>query len=242
MPELFGWQHLTYNAVVVILMAVGLVIIKKRIRTEKALAVTVKITAAVLLACVVWNRLSVCIMRDGFAQVLPGSFCSMSSFTFAISALFCKKDSKVFHFVLYLGLVGGIATLVYPDFIGQASYFMYPMTISGMVHHTIMVFLALLMLMTGYIKPTIKKWYCLPVGTSLFITYGLILIKAFGYGDAMSINEPLVEGTPLTFYVAGVIFLTVHALFLIVWELMQKKVASNSNRLTRSEIKEKRVS
>jgi len=144
---------------------------------------------------------------------------------FSLSALIFKKNSNIFHCLVYCGLLGGTLTLAYPDFIGQSDSIWYPMTISGLVHHTVMLFLGILMIRTGYMKPELKKWYILPIGLSFYMSFGLFLITYLGYNDAIQIYTPVLEDTPLDWLVLGVLFMSLVALFQILWGRLEKKHA-----------------
>ncbi len=218
MPEVFGWEHFLYLGVVLALMIPGLILIRRFLKEEKQVDRLLKIIGFVLLAAITWNRISVAAYRDGFDSILPGTFCGSSSLALALAAIFLRRNHAAFHCIAYTGLLGGLLTLIYPDYIGQASSIFFPMTISGLVHHTIMAFLVTVMLMTGFLKPELRKWYILPLGLCVYMTYGLFLITVLGYGDAMYIHEPILEGTPLNWIVLGVIFITLHAAFLFAWE------------------------
>jgi len=217
MPKVFGPEHLIYVCCAVVLMATILIVIKKYVKSERSLSLIIHSVGIVLLCAIVWNRLSICMLRDGMRQLLPGSFCGTSSLVLSLSAIFCKKDSPIFHCVAYIGGLGGLLTLIYPDFIGQADSIFYPMTISGLVHHTVMVLLVLIMLKTGYLKPSLKKWHYYPIGMSLYMVYGLFLLDALHYGSAMYIDSPILEGTFLYWWVLGPIALALHTLFLLLW-------------------------
>jgi len=223
MPHVYGPEHFIYLATVIILMAGGFWLIHHYVKTEKQIRLVIRITGGLLLLMIVWNRISIAVLRDGFGELLPGSFCGTSSLALALSALFLKKDHPVFHCVAFIGLLGGLITLAYPDFIGQADSIFYPMTISGLAHHTVMVFLALVMITTGYVKPKLSKWYMSFLGLSLYLTYGLFLVQVFNYGDAMYIEEPILEGTGMYWYVLALIYLPFHAIFLSVWQLVDEK-------------------
>jgi uncharacterized membrane protein YwaF len=224
MPEVFGWEHFTYLAMVVIIMTVLLFLIKKKVKDEKEIEKIVRITGVLLFVAIAWNRLSISLLRDGWGNLLPGSFCGATSLILSICAIGLKKNHAVFHCIAYMGLLGGILTLIYPDFIGQADSIWFPMTISGLVHHTIMTFLVLLMILTGYLKPELKKWYLLPLGVCVYMTYGLFLITVLEYGDAMHVFSPILDGTNLDWFHLGLIYLPVHAVFLLAWEFFGKKI------------------
>ncbi|MBN2503830.1 MAG: YwaF family protein [Bacilli bacterium] len=222
MPQVFGPEHIIYLLISIALMIGATYWIRRNVHTEKGMINTIKIIGLMLLVAILWNRTSIALLRDGFRSFLPGTFCGASSLALALSVLVAKKNSPIFHSVAYTGLLGSILTLVYPDFIGQDQSFFYPMTISGLVHHTVMFYLIIVMLMTGYLKPELKKWHLLPLGLSIYMVYGLFLITVVGYGDAMYIFHPILEGTILDWDVMGVLFLALHAIFLIVWEFTMK--------------------
>ncbi len=217
-PQIFGWQHLTYDAVVITLMVLGLIWIYRHVKSEKTARKMIRIIGIVLLISILWNRIAVCALRDGFQFFIPSTYCGVTSFSLALAAIFLKKDHPIFHALVYIGFLGGLLTLIYPDFIVQADSIWYSMTISGLLHHTIMIFLILVLFMTGYVRPSLKKWFILPLGLALYITLGVILITKFGYLDAMYIYEPAIEGTMFDYLGLGALFLPVHALFLWTWD------------------------
>jgi magnesium-transporting ATPase (P-type) len=226
MPKVFGWEHFTYLFVVIFLMVLGFIWIQKHIKTEEQIAKTIKVIGLMLFLAIVWNRVSVAYLRDGFQSILPGTFCGATSLALSISAMLFKKDHIVFHCLGFIGLLGGLLTLVYPDYIGQSSSIFYPMTISGLVHHTVMVFLVLVMFQTEFLKPTLKKFYALPFGLCVYMTYGIFLISVLGYHDAMYIYEPILEGTPLNWIVLGLIYLPLHFIFLGAWGILSNRKLS----------------
>ena len=204
-PEIFGWQHLTYLSIVFVLTIVSYVLILKYAKTEKSLNIILKIVAVLLLLSVVWNRISIAIKNNNALYFIPNSFCGLSSFLLSISVLIGKRDCKFFHFICYLAFIGGLVTLIYPDFIEQNESFFYSATISGLLHHTFLFYLSLLMSITKWYIPTIKKWYALPIGLCCTMTYGVFLITALGFNDAMIIKQPILYGTILTWWVMGII-------------------------------------
>lgn len=222
MPKVFGVEHILYLFVVFGMMALAYYFIRKNVKTERGLERTIRVIGAILLASIIWNRLSIAILRDGWDSLIPGSFCGLTSLSFSLSALIFKKNSPVFHCLAYCAILGGLITLAYPDFIGQSSTIWYPMTISGLWHHTVMLFLGVLMLLTGYVKPELRKWHLLPIGLAFYVCMGLFEITHLGYDDAMEIFNPILSGTPFDWFVMGCIFLPVHALFLLGWEKIRR--------------------
>lgn len=217
-PKIFGLSHIIYLIISIITFFILLIFIKKKIKTEKALNIVIKVLGGLLLLSVILNRIAVSVGNNSIRHFLPASYCGVSSILLGIIAIFFKKDNKMLHSIAYTGLLGGIMTLCYPDFIGQGSTIFYSMTITGLLHHTLTVYLVVIMLVTEYLKPDLKKWHILPIGLSFYIVYGVILIHIIGYEDSMYIVKPILEGTIFYWYVIGAMFLVAHFLFLFTWE------------------------
>ena len=222
-PEIFGWQHLTFLAVAIVLGVLSIVLIKIFCKSERALSIAIKVYSALLLVFILANRILIGVRDKSFVSFLPNTFCGIASLCFGICGLCAKKDSGILHWIVYCAFLGGLLTMIYPDFIGQDKSIFFPLTITGLMHHTLAFFLSMLMFITGYIKPTIKRWHWLPLGLSLMMTYGQLLISLFGVGDAMYINEPLISGTIFSWYFTGLIFLALHLAFLLIMEWVRRR-------------------
>ncbi|MCD8371985.1 MAG: YwaF family protein [Clostridia bacterium] len=228
MPEVFGWQHLTYLAIYVIVGAAAIVLIKKFCKSERSLFWAIKITALILLALIIWNRIGLYMVYEDAIYLIPNTFCGITSFTFAVCALAFKRDNCTLHCMAYCGFLGGLLTMIYPDFIGQSDTIFYHLTMSGLLHHTFALFLSILMFATKWITPSLKKWKYLPIGLSFMMTYGIFILTFFdklgtGY-DAMYITEPVLEGTIFTWYFVGFLFLLLHIIFLLCYTYIPKYI------------------
>ncbi|MCF7932989.1 MAG: hypothetical protein K9K93_07460 [Acholeplasmataceae bacterium] len=223
MPDIFGIEHMLYLLVSITLMILLSRWIIKMAKDEKKIILVIRIIGAVLFVAIMWNRTSIALTKGSFSGFLPGSFCGASSLFLSLGAMTLKKDSPFFHSVAFVGLYGGLTTLIYPDFIGQSDSIFYPMTISGLVHHTVMVFLVIMMFRLGFVKPMLKKWHLFPIGLSFYMIYGLVLISELGYGDAMHINTPILSGTPLNWFVLGWIVLALHGGVLYAYDTIRDR-------------------
>ena len=220
-PEIFGWQHLVFLAVTIILGVASVILIKLFCKTEKSISISIKIYSAFLLAWILSNRILVAIRDNNALHFIPNTFCGITSLSLAITGIFAKKDAGIWHWIIYCGLLGGFLTMIYPDFIGQAPSIFYPLTITGLMHHTIMFFLCVTVLATGYMRPTLKKWAWLPLGLCVMMSYGIFLITALKFGDAMYIYEPLIGETIFTWYFTGFLFLLLHLVALLIVEYVR---------------------
>lgn len=222
MPKIYGLEHILYVAISAALMTISIILIKRFVKNDKDLRLVIRIIGLFLLAAIIWNRISICLVARSFKSLLPNTFCGSSSLFLALSAIFLPRNHKVFHCVAYVGFVGALLTLIYPDFIGQADSIFYSKTISGLVHHTIMFFLVLVMFITKYIEPDIKQIPIMMIGLSFYITYGVFLITILDYSDSMQIYHPILEGTPFNWLGLGVIFIAVYIIFLIGWKYKKR--------------------
>jgi hypothetical protein len=222
MPQIFGWQHIVYLLVCILVGAGTIVLIKLKVKEEKHIDYIVKGVGGVLLCLLVWNRILLAV-HNGILGIIPNTFCGLTSLLFALAAIFLKRGNIAYHCLVYISIWGCLLTMIYPDFIGQAESIFYPLTISGLLHHSVSLYLSILMIVTGFFKPTLRKFYAFPIGLSLYMTYGVFLEDCVGLEEAMYINEPLIEGTIFTWYFVGVLMMIITIAILATYEYIQKK-------------------
>lgn len=221
----FGKEHFIYMAVTAILGAAGLLCAKKYAKSERSQAIVLKSLAFGLLVAIMTNRLSQVFRYNmvRWEQIIPDSYCGMTSLVLALAVLFGKKDNPVLHFVWILGIFGGISTVIYPAFIGQGPTVFYLPTISGLLHHSFCATTAIAVLLFHWIHITYKKWHYTLWGFTAYLTVGAFLIGCLGFSDAYHIYTPLLDNTPLTTWVMAPIYAVCYALLLLVIELVRKK-------------------
>lgn len=220
----FGIEHVLYIGITTILAVVGLLLAKKYAKSEVAQAWVLRGIAMGLLVAIVANRLSQ-VFRYGMVrweQLIPDSYCGMTSLVLALGVLFGKKDNPVLHFTWILAIFGGISTVVYPAFIGQGPTVFYLPTISGLVHHSFSATLGIAILLFGWLHITYKKWYYTFFGFTSYLAVGAFLIGFFKLSDAFHIYTPLLDGTSLTTWVMAPIYVVVYGLLLFIIELARK--------------------
>lgn len=220
----FGIEHFLYIGITSIMASTVLICAKKHAKSEKAKAIILKALAGVLLVAIVMNRLSQ-VFRYGLVrweQIIPDSYCGMTSLVLALAVLFGKKDNAALHFLWILAIFGGISTVVYPTFIGQGPTVFYLPTISGLLHHSLCATLAIAVLMFGHMHITYKKWYCTLFGFTAYLSVGAFLIGCLGFSDAFHIYTPLLDGTPLTAWVMAPIYAVCYCAILLTIELVRR--------------------
>jgi hypothetical protein len=231
MPEIFGVEHLTYIAVSTIVLTAALLYAKKAAKTEKQQQIVLKIFASLLFVSIITNRLSQVFRYEEvrWIQIIPDSFCGMTSLVLSLAVLLGKKDNVVYHFVWILALFGGVSTVIYASFVGQAPSIFYLPTISGLLHHSFAALTAVALLLFKQINITYKKWYCTLFGFTAYLTLGAFLIAVGGMDDAFHIFTPLLDGTPLTAWVMAPIYAVCYALILFLIEFFRKRKTKKSS-------------
>ena len=199
-PKVFGWQHLTFLAVFLCIAVAAVLIVQYGMTTDKRKTVFLKCTALSLLILVTLNRISLAVWHRDAVQLLPNSYCGVTSLLLALTVLLGRPHAKLLHLLVYVALVGGIAALVYPNFLGQANSFFFLPTISGLLHHAIALLLSVLLLQCKHFSPSIRGWKYYPIGIGLYTLYGLFLLDVCKQSEAMYIDAPCVPGTPLKWW------------------------------------------
>ena len=191
--NVFGGVHIIYLLITLPLSAIGLYFAKKYAKTEKSQQIVLKSIAAMLLIWIVINRLSQVFRYSTvrWEQIIPDSFCGMTSLVLSLSVLFGKKDNVVYHFVWSLGIVGALITIFYPTFLDQGPSVFYLPTISGLLHHSLTLVMIGALFLFDQIYVTYKKWYCTLFGFTSYLTVGAFQMAVFGFEDSFHIAEPL---------------------------------------------------
>ena len=231
--KVYGWEHLTFLGIFIATYAVSLVLIKLKVKSESKIDLIVKSLGGVLLAMVVFNRIAIAFHRETAWGLIPDSFCGMGSMGLAISCLFFKRGALPYHVFVYCMLFGGTIATFYPDFIGQefhgvATSFLYPATISGLLHHALASYITVLLLVTGHFKPYVKKTYSLPIALCFILVYGLFLMDACGFETAMYIGSPLIKNTFIAWYIVYPLLVAFAYGFAYLYEYLIKKKAQKT--------------
>lgn len=221
----FGREHWIYLAIFVLFSLAVLMLGKKYAKCERSQAIFLKSLALALFATILMNRLSQ-VFRYGMVrweQIIPDSFCGMSSLVLSLAVLLGKKNNPVLHFVWFLALIGGVITMAYPSFLDQGPTIFYLPTISGLLHHSFTIIMVVALLLFDQIQITYKKWYYSIFGFTCYLTVGAFLMSVFHVSDAFHIVEPMLSGTPLTVWVVAPIYAVGYGSVLAIIELVRRK-------------------
>ena len=222
--SVFGSVHLIYLFITLTLSFVGLFVAKKYAKSEKAQNIILKSIAALLLVWIVINRLSQVFRYSDvrWEQIIPDSFCGMTSLALSLAVLFGKKNNPAYHFLWFLGLIGALITIFNPTFLDQGPTVFYLPTISGLLHHSLCLVMVCALVLFNQIQITYKKWHYTLFGFSLYLTLGAFQMSVFGFSDSFHIAEPILSGTPLTAWVMAPMYAVGYGLVILIIELARK--------------------
>lgn len=189
-------------------------------KTEKSKVIVIKVTAAVLLLATILSRFIYNEWKLSFIDFLPSSFCSTMGFITPLFVFFCKKDSKNLYYALFAGFMGGLITLFSGDDIGQERV---QNTIISYFYHCLMIALAMLCVAVKYSKPTLDKVPRIFIGFSIMVVYGVFSNQVFDYSNNMFLNSPLIEGTPLTWWLTGILMMVIAIIISLIYEAITLK-------------------
>lgn len=226
--KLYGSEHITYLVVFVVVFAAAIVVAQLVTKTEKQREILLRATGGVLLAFTFFNRIALSVWHKNAVWMLPNTYCGMSSLLLGACVLFGKPKMRIYDFLFYLELIGGLAAVFYPNFLGQASSIWFPPTISGLLHHSVGCILCVLLLQCKWFSPSLARWKEFPIGLCAYTVYGLFLLDVCGMTEAMQIDAPIISGTPLKWWFV----LTVgSALLFVVLFCIEKVRAYRNNKV-----------
>lgn len=227
--KVFGIEHIIYLILAFTIGITSVILIKKFIRKEEHIVLTMRIIGFILLGLIIWNRICICERDSNWLLLIPDSYCGLTSFVISLALISGKKDNFIFQFFPYVGLIGGIGVMLYPSFVYQDPSFFYHATISGLLHHTVSFFAIILIFITKRYTPTLKKWYIPLISYALILALGYFEIYVLKFDDAFNLIVPIVEGTILTWYVVSILVFIVSYTVMLLFDLYHKKHPENKN-------------
>ncbi len=213
-------EHILFMIISTIIMIFSIILLKKFFPKEK-LNIFYKIMAIISLILIIINRIVVSKSRNGtFLDFIPDTFCSMMGFILPIVILFFEPQSKVFQYAIFAGFFGGAITFFYPDFLIYFDNFFNIHPFTGLLYHTLMLFYFISSICLGFFKPTFKNWASFIIGLSFMLVFAEFGNTALNQSNNMYLNAPLLSGTPLTWYLVGLLTILVYTLIIQLYEMI----------------------
>lgn len=206
--------HISYIILNIIILILTIILCGKGFLKGKQLII--KIAGIILFVLVIVNRFSITI-------------CGLSSLLLALAIILGKEDNWILNSASYLGFFGSAIVIFYPDFLITQPFFSIR-SITGLLHHSLMNLLIIVMMITGYIKPSRTKFKYLIIMMAFYMTYGIFLIDALGIDNAMQIGKPLIKNAPIltSWYVVFLATAVVTYLYEWLFDFFRQKSKKNS--------------
>lgn len=201
--RLYSVHHIIYIVLFFVCIAAAVLIYKYALRSDKARDIFIRFLGGLLAASLIFNRISLTVWNNngiGIREMIPNTYCGMSSLLLGLCVMLGKPDMKIFHFLFYLELIGGAACVFYPTFLNQGPSFFFLPTITGMNHHALGVIVCIMLAVSKRFTPSFKYWYVFPLGIAAYTVFGLFLIDVLHIRHTMIIDEPVIPHTPLKWW------------------------------------------
>ncbi len=222
--KIYGIEHILYMVITLFVIILSLILIKIYVPKEK-IKIPIKILAVIGLILIIINRIVVSKSRSAnFIDFIPDTFCSMMGFILPLTVLFFKPSSKIYQYAIFSGFIGGFLTFVYPDFLVYFDNIFNIHPFTGLLYHTLMMYIALLAVVTGYFVPSFNKWCSVPIGLAFMVVFAVFGNSVLGQSNNMYLNSPILSGTGLTWYVVGILFILLYTILLQIYEMCTLKV------------------
>ena len=218
--EIYGIEHIIYMIVSLFIMA-GLIVLFKFLIPKDKRYVLFKVLAGIGLILIIIYRIVVSKSRGGtFIDFLPDTYCSMMGFIMPLVILCFSPKTKIFQFVMFAGMFGGAITFFYPDFLVYFDNIFNIHPFTALLYHTLMLFNFLCAIILGYFKPNFKNWASFPIGLAFLVVLGEFGNSVLDQYNNMYLNAPLLSGTPLTWWLVGLLMIIVYTIILQIYEMI----------------------
>lgn len=213
--------HISYIILNIIILILTIILCGKGFLKGKQLII--KIAGIILFVLVIVTK------DASWWELLPNSICGLSSLLLALAIILGKEDNWILNSASYLGFFGSAIVIFYPDFLITQPFFSIR-SITGLLHHSLMNLLIIVMMITGYIKPSRTKFKYLIIMMAFYMTYGIFLIDALGIDNAMQIGKPLIKNAPIltSWYVVFLATAVVTYLYEWLFDFFRQKSKKNS--------------
>lgn len=218
--KIYGIGHISFLITALSLFGVLIYFVVTKFN-ERQKYLVVKILSGVLLFFAIGCRVAIAAANHQIKYIIPDSYCATTGIVLGLAGLLGKKDNMFLHCVVYLGFLGGVLTIFYPDFLGQEPTIFGSRNFTCLIYHMLMVVVSVIMILTKYFVPNIKKWYYLLFGFCTYITHGVFVLTFEISEYAMYINEPILPGTPLYWYLLAPLGGIIYFIFMGIWYLVK---------------------
>lgn len=241
MEDIFCWQHIVY-LLISIAFVIGMIFLvrylcRNNVKNKKYYVFAFAIVTLIIMLVnkfAIWDKYD-----NNWKVFVPGSFCSTLAIYGPLVMLLTKPNSRAFNFAIFAQALGGLLTMVYPEFMLGKNNFFDLVDFTGLLFHTMMFLNFVFVLGIGYFKPSMKNWSSFVWGLIAMVPFILFTTQVFGVGEDMYLTRPAVEGTMLYWWVIGILAIIIYTIFLLIYEQFAYKKEERFVYITYHKLKEK---
>lgn len=213
--KMYTLPHVIMMFIAILSLTLGIIFLKKKIKTEKQLDILLRILAGVTLAFLIASRISNTYhnIADGteemfFGEVrkynwwmlIPHTYCSMAALILSIVVLSGKyKNNFIIDGLYSLVMLGMLTNIFRPDYINTDPFFELR-TLGAIIYHVTMGYIIIALFLTNNLELKIKNIYRTVVMLSFVITFGVFELTALNFATAFSITVPMIKGFKLSYW------------------------------------------
>ena len=206
--KLFGLAQLLWIIIPLVLLIFTCLVVRRNKRAGKIIIYGLGI-ALLALRIVKYALLKPFFWDEGLLQILPFEMCTVLSFIMPFTIFF--KTNKLNTYLYPLGIIGGLVTLLYSDWIYNGLGLDFN-KLESLIAHWILIAVPYLMVVIGEFRFDIKKMHRAFIGLLILVIYAEIGNSYINPGA----NYNYIRENPLPFQIPGLHHLFTFALIGIV--------------------------
>lgn len=194
--HMYNLYHILFIIVFILCLTLQIIITNKRKPGKKEISIYTNILAIIILIGVILIRVSITIFNIKhhinnykWYFFIPDTWCSLVGIVYSLNMLFFKRNENILHYTAFVGFLGGIMTLFFPNFL-NTEFFFHIKSFPSFIYHAAMVLLTVYLIQTGEFIPTMKKSVYFIIGMTLAMIFGFFEKNIMHMEKPMQIDDP----------------------------------------------------
>ena len=207
--HMYNLPHLIFLSLFLLALIVQSAIIAKKRPSEKAKKIYTSILSVIIIIGVVLTRVSTTMHNTRYNinnykwyYFIPDTWCSLNGIVYALNILVFKRNQKMLSFTAFLGFLGGIMAIFFPNFLSTMSFFDIR-ALPSMIYHACMILLSLYLVESKDFIPTIKNAPYFALGMIICMIIGSFEKRIMHMPCPMQLDQPFFDKTPFLYHLTS---------------------------------------
>ena len=200
--HMYNLPHILFLMVFVIITVVQSLLLYKKTPSEKCKKIYTFILSIVIIIGVILTRVSVTVHNtinniDNYKwyYFVPDTWCSLNGIMYALNILAFKRNKNMLHFTAFLGFLGGVMAIFFPNFLQEIAFFDVR-SFPSFLYHACMILLSLFLIQSHDLVPTLSKSYFFVIGMIIYMLIGAFEKNVMHMPYPMQLDQPFFTKTP----------------------------------------------